>query len=929
MLFITPMTSTEGAKKYFSEQLAPSDYYLRDAQEQPGQWHGLGADLLGLFGQVNQDDFFRLCENIDPRTGEALTARTKSNRRVGYDFTFDAPKAVTLALELGGDERILDAFREAVGDTMAELEAGLHARVRAGGQDSDRQTSNMVWADFIHRTTRPVDGVPDPQLHCHAVVFNATFDAEEEQWKAGQFAPLVRDKLYYQAAFHARLASRLTALGYEVRREGNSFTLAGLDRATILKYSRRLQQIDAEADRLGVKDQNLKRELGKRTRDAKSGGASLSELREEWLSRLSAEDREQLARLQGEGACVTTEAAQASIEYAVAHSFERASVVPEEKVLAEALMHGVGKVSVDETRRQWQCKKPDDAICRPVEGQTMVTTKEVYREEIAMLRYARDGRGQCHKLGDVSALEGGLSDEQRAAAGLILNSRDRVIGLRGGAGTGKTRMMQATVKAIEATGKSVFTFAPSAKASRGVLRDEGFASADTVQRLLIDKELQASLRGQVVWIDEAGLLSTRDMRKLFDLADAQGFRLVLSGDSAQHGAVGRGDALRLLEKEAGMQFAQLKDIRRQTVAEYREAVREIAAGDVPNRDGQSSIEAGIARLDRMGAIVETQGIERHRRLAADYADSTSTIQLGKVKTALVVSPTHGEGEAVAAVIRSELKSRGRLQGQDREFLSLRSLGLTEAQRGEADSYVGGEIVRFHQNVRGFKKGEGVAVISSDGKAVRVRKGDGAEGSLPLSEAGRFEVYEARTVRLTEGDRIRITQNGSTVPVKRGGKLASSRLNNGDLFEVKGFTRAGDILLANGFVVSKNYGGIAQGYVVTSHASQGSTVDQVLIALGSESLAAANRQQFYVSVSRGREAVRLYTDDKEALEEAVKSDGSRLSAIELLQGTKPRPKRPATSARLMAMQRARRNNQAWRDRVLYAQAHSQEGHHVGH
>lgn len=929
MLFITPMAGAQGAKDYFTRQLAPSDYYIRDATEQPGQWHGLGAELLGLAGAVTREEFFDLCDNVDPSTGDSLTARTKAQRRVAYDFTFDAPKAVTLALELGGDECILDAFREAVGDTMAELEAGMHARVRAWGQDSDRQTSNMVWADFVHRTSRPVDGVPDPQLHCHAVVFNATYDSDEDRWKAGQFAPLVRDKMYYQAAFHARLAERLTALGYEVRRDGTSFTLAGIDRPTVIKFSRRLQQIDAEADRLGVKDQNVKRELGKRTRDAKSGGASLSELREEWLSRLTEEDREQLARLKGEGACVTTEAAQASIEYAVAHSFERASVVPEKKVLAEALMHGVGKVSVDDTRQQWQCKMPDDAICRPVEGQTMVTTKGVYREEIAMLRYARDGRGQCRKLGDVQALEGGLGDEQRAAAQLMLNSRDRVIGLRGGAGTGKTRMMQATVKAIEATGKSVSTFAPSAKASRGVLRDEGFASADTVQRLLIDKELQASLRGQVVWIDEAGLLGTRDMRKLFALAEAQGFRLVLSGDSAQHGAVGRGDALRLLEQEAGMQFAQLKNIRRQTVAEYREAVREIAAGDVPNREGRSSIEAGIARLDRMGAIVETQGEERHRRLAADYADATAPSRLGRVKTALVVSPTHGEGQTVADCIRTELKSRGRLQGKDREFLSLRSLGFTEAQRGSADSYQGGEIVRLYQHVKGFKKGEWATVLSSDGKSVLVRKADGTEGALPLSEAGRFEVYEARTLRLTAGDRIRITQNGSTEPVKRGGKFAASRLNNGDLFEVKGFTKAGDILLTNGFVVPRNYGGITQGYVVTSHASQGSTVDQVLIALGSESLAAANRQQFYVSVSRGREAVRLYTDDKEALAEAVKGDGSRLSATELIQGTKAKPKRPTTTGRIVAMQRARRQNQAWRDRVLYAQAHSHEGHHVGH
>ena len=111
----------------------------------------------------------------------------------------------------------------------------------------------------------------------------------------------------------------------------------------------------------------------------------------------------------------------------------------------------------------------------------------------------------------------------------------------------------------------------------------------------------------------------------------------------------------------------------------------------------------------------------------------------------------------------------------------------------------------------------------------------------------------------------------------------TRLNNGAIYEVDGFTASGDIRLANGFVVPKDYGGLAHGYVVTSHASQGKTVDQVLIALGSESLAAASREQFYVSVSRGREGVKLYTDDKAAMMEAVQASCARLSATELMRG----------------------------------------------
>ena len=66
-------------------------------------------------------------DNRHPITGEPLTPRTKADRRILYDFTFDAPKSVSLAYELGGDERILDAFRGAVQDTMADMERAMMA----------------------------------------------------------------------------------------------------------------------------------------------------------------------------------------------------------------------------------------------------------------------------------------------------------------------------------------------------------------------------------------------------------------------------------------------------------------------------------------------------------------------------------------------------------------------------------------------------------------------------------------------------------------------------------------------------------------------------------------------------------------------------------------------------------------------------------
>jgi conjugative relaxase-like TrwC/TraI family protein len=842
MLRIIQSNSAAGAMSYYST----ADYYS-EGQELLGQWRGQGAERLGLAGGIDKAAWDALGDNRDPSTGLPLTARRNQDRTVGYDFNFHVPKSVSVLYGLTRDDRILEAFQTSVDETMRDIERDMKTRVRVNGKNEERTTGNMAWGEFTHFTSRPVDGVPDPHLHAHCFVFNATFDENENRWKAGQFRELKRDAPFFEAAFHSRFARRMEDLGLEVERTKAGWELADMPKSVIKTFSRRTAQIEQTAKDAGITNPADKDSLGARTRESKKKDMPFSELQAEWRSRLPLEDQDTINRVAasigGPALPEDPTLAKEAVTFAANHWFERNSVVPERTVLAKALKHGVGKASLQSVESAF---RKHDLVFGERDGRKLVTSNDVLMEETRMLAFARDGRGTCPRLCDRphSFNDAKLNAGQRRAVEHVLNSSDRVIIVNGAAGVGKTTMMREAVAAIEAGGSKVFTFAPSADASRGVLANEGFENADTVARLLVDEKLQAQIKDQVIWIDEAGLIGTKTMGQVFDLADKLDARVILSGDRRQHGSVEHGAALRLLESEAGCVAAEIKEIQRQR-GEYKQAVQSLSEGRT---------EKGFQQLDRLGWIKEVPEGERYKALADDYV---ATVAAGK--SALVVSPTHAEGERITSQIRGSLKDLGRVNTDEREISILERSNLTQAERGDAVNYAPGDVLVFQQNAKGYRKGERIIA---------------GKGELPLDQANKFQKYRARKIAIAEGDLIRVTQNGKTADGKH-------RLNNGAQYVVDGFTRQGDIRLNNGWTIDKNFGHLDYGYVVTSHASQGKTVDRVFIGQSSESFPASSREQFYVSVSRARQQATIYTDDKESLLDAVSRSDDRMTATEFV------------------------------------------------
>jgi conjugative relaxase-like TrwC/TraI family protein len=849
MLRITPLRSAAGAKSYYSK----SDYY---GQELTGNWGGKAAARLGLSGKVDKAAFDRLCDNQNPASAQQLTPRNDDDRIVGYDFTFDVPKGVSIAYAMNQDERILAAFRDSVRETMEELEADMQTRVRGRGRNHDRSTGNIMWAEYVHFTARPVEGVPDMHLHSHMVVFSPTFDEQEDRWKQGKFLAIKRDAPYFQAAFHARLAQRLENIGYATERRGKDWDLTAVAPSLAKKFSRRTDQIDELARQKGIVDPELKSELGAKTREKKSPELTLPELRDIWRKRMSDEERSSLniPNPKEKQPVPVRQAASQSLDHALSHVFERKSVAPAREVLTEALRHGVGQVSVEAVKADFIAKP---VIIRKVDGREMATTREVLSEESAMLSYARGGRGKAQPLNKHWQIKREwLNDGQKNAVRHVLESSDLVTVIKGGAGTGKTSLMQETVEAIQAGGHQVFTFAPSAEASRDVLRGEGFENATTVAELLVNESLQREATGQVLWIDEAGLLGSRTLKQVFDVAQRIGAKTVLSGDWRQHGSVERGAAMRLLEQEGGIVPAVVSKIQRQENASYRKAVAHLAAGRT---------EEGFDSLDQLGWIQEIHGDARNELIAREYANDVE-----QNKKVLVVSPTNFEADAITSAIRGELKDRKLLDRQDELVTRLIPCHFTEAQRADPAMYEPGMVIAFTQNAKEHKKGERIVI----------------RDKLPshlASQARRFQVYRQDVLPLAKGDKLRATFNGFT-------KDGKHRINNRSTYEFAGLTENGDIQLSNGWVLSGDFGFLSHGYTNTSFGSQGKTVDgRVILAESSYSLPAASREQFYVSVSRAKRGVLVLTDDKEALREAVLRSDERLSATELVKSAEEREK----------------------------------------
>ena len=849
--FDKPCVHVSHAVNYFSIHMAKEDY-LSQGGTVAMTWVGQGVERLHLPEAVTDNDFVQLCRGYDPITGQRLLVRDKgSQRRICYFGQISPPKDVSVAYLVGGDERIEKWWRESVKETVTEIEAVTATRVRRGRADQDRTTGEMIAAVVTHDTSRSLD----PQLHTHLCIINATYDATEKRWKSVQPSAYYRYESFFREVCYNKLAERMVQAGYKLESSRPiGFTIQGFPDECRKMFSKRRQEIERVADTLKTRDQDALQAIAAQTRSAKRQ-VDADKLKVLWREECHAhlpQIQKTIHAADGVKRVSSKVRPGAAMTAGLDHCFERNSVMDERLLLREAMISGRGDVPLADLRHELEREVGAGNLLR---HENLIASKQMRDMEVACINWARQRLDGHKPFGRTTDLASGLSDEQRKAVKSILESSAGVVILQGDAGTGKTTSLKAIVRGIEEHGGLVFACAPSSGATE-VLRQELSTQADTLQQLLVNETLQRRVKGQTLIVDEAGLISIRQMHDLFVLAQQHHCRLILVGDIKQHASVEAGDALRALQNRALVPVVGLKQIRRQQDPEYREAVAWLAKGE-PYR--------AFAQLDRLGAVKEEKDLSR----LLDLAASAYVSHLGAGESCLAISPVWSEVHALTREVRGRLKETGTLHGEAVSCSTVQSLQWTEAEKRRVKDYQPEDVIVFHRAVDSFSKHEAVKVISKADDHLLVERMNGSRVPFVPETTKSFDVGLSGQLELLAGERLLIRAN-----------CAVAQVRNGDIVEVAGWDESGVIRLKDGRKLPAYFRQFTYGYASTSHAAQGKTVDHGLLILGEEGMKAADLKQAYVSNSRFRQSQFIFTTDKVAAFAAMASPADRLLATEL-------------------------------------------------
>lgn len=851
MLTIAKVGTGSAAANYYE---GTNDYYHKD--HDPSCWQGDGARRLGLAGEVDAATFRDLLDGKMPDGTQIHNAA--EGRRGGFDFTFSAPKSVSLQALVGGDGQLIDAHETAVARAMEYAQGLATYRVTENGVTRYEASDNLIIAAFRHDLSR----AQDPNLHTHAVVINATQRVDGE-WRALLPREMFEQRMLIGALYRTELALEVQKLGYEVRLvdKNGCFDLAHISPKQVEAFSTRSQMIEAALAANGkTRDQATAREkevANLSTRDKKVE-VDHHALLQGWQdkSRAHGINYQPHVMLTASHPESREVGAQMAVAYAIAHSTERHAVVSQADLVCAALQHGTGRTNLVAIQNELVRQTQDGALITAGER---YTTEAAQQRERDILSVAERGRGTITPIMDQHQVEralvnSGLNDGQRAAATLVLSTEDRIVAIQGTAGTGKTTMLREAKGLAESQGYRVQGLAPSAAAARE-LSNAGIFSQTLAA---FGAKAHAGLNNKtVLLVDESGMVAAKDMHQILQAAEASGARVVLIGDTQQLKAVEAGRPFAQLQ-EAGIARVKMGEIQRQTDMQLKHAVELAAKGNV---------EHSLVVLSKHVQQIDSDR-DRHAQIAKDYV---ALAPQDRADT-LVVAGTHQARTAINENVRSELG----LAGKGMDVLILTRNDLTQAQARMSLSYQPGDVIEAKKPYEslGMQRGDMARVIDGEAGIVNLERADGQRVSWRPAIQTNMLAYRESVRELSAGDQIRFTSNNHAENLINGERATVTSIDGERQTVTLQKADGSDIRLDTSRPLHLDHG-----YCSTVHAAQGQTAERILIDADTKSTT-SNESLYYVAISRARSEVVIYTDDKEMLPEAMGREDFKHAALDI-------------------------------------------------
>ncbi len=871
---VSAIKSSGAASAYYSQ----TDDYYRDAGHAPTAWAGRGAEALGLRGEVSTAQAEAMLQGRLP-DGERVGG---DDHRPGWDATFSAPKSVSVAAYVHGDHRLIAAHDAAVREAIDFLEREAAAtRIRENNEIRTEATGNLVIATYRHDTSR--EG--EPQLHTHSVIMNVTRSADG-RWRSLESKPLYRLQTEAGAVYRAALARECERLGYTIEKtkEGKhpSFELREVSQAERELFSTRAKQVEAELAKLGKTRETATAEEKQiatlNTRQSKQE-LDRANLLKEWREQARAAGIEPGPRPESReiGRAEYERRADDAVRDAVAHLSERETRFTSKQIIAEARKIGLGgiddrdiKLAIERAEARHDLARTTTRQYDAITGQKTVqagyTTREAQQTELKMLATADRAVGTATPVMTREAADAAIrAQEQKTghrfngaqvqATRAVLAGQDRIALIQGYAGTAKTTsVLAASSEALRQQGYEVVALAPTHSAAK-TLGDSIGAESQTVAKFLNSQHQPAG--GQRIYIvDEASMLSARDMQKL--LERTQDGRLILVGDVKQLGSVEAGAAFRQLQTESRLSTQVLDNIVRQKNEELRAAVYDAIRGDARGALAKVEVRELETREQRVQAI------------ARDYA-SFSRAERDKT---IIIAPGRDDRREINEAVRAELKARGEL-GEARTIQALDRKDLTRQAASRAASYQVGDHVQAGRDYEslGLKKGESarVVVVDVDKNRLTLENARGEQKQIDPSRFSKLQAFEVRRLDVAVGDRLVNREN--TDRLKNGAVLHVEKIDDK---HIHARDAAGKLHKLGVAAQHK----LDHGYAQTAHEAQGRTCQNVLIHGESNRVNLQTQQNAYVALSRAADNARIYTDSRERLAEQIEREsGQKETALE--------------------------------------------------